>query len=126
MSWLRPEGRPSTMFVPNERVEAFVKDEGLFGAIVLEAFDEADPLRCGIVPDEYLGYAKRFVEALPKAQLTSNKPEALELFTEVVRRSFSANQIAENWVSLESVEAIAKTIYEEMQRHGPLNTSERL
>jgi hypothetical protein len=95
---------------------------------VLEAFDRIDPLRCGGgMPDEYLGYAKRFVEELPKAQLTSNKPKESKLFTEMVRRCFTANQIVEGWVSCLSIETIASDIYKGMQRAGlDLDASKRL
>ncbi len=114
MSWLNPSKVQRSDYNPEAKVEAFLQRHGRFATIVLGSFDAVDPLRCGEIPDEYLGYCERFVENLPKAQVASNDPEALELFVEVVRRTFSANQVAESWVTRETIILIAEKIRRQM------------
>ncbi len=111
-------------FYPEERVEEFKQEHGSFGALVLDCFNEIDPLGCGMMPYEYLGYAKRFIENLLKAQVVSNRPETPELFIEVVRRCFYPTQVAEGIVSPGVINTIALTILEIMPTAGlTLDTS---
>ncbi len=107
-----------------KKVEAFKQKHGVFGTLVLECFNVVDPLRCGTMPDEYFGYAERFVKALPAAQVTSNQPEALALFMEVVRRCFYPTQLAEGFVSPDAIRVIASGIQVGMRGAGlTLDTS---
>jgi len=81
----------------------------------LRAFNTIDPLSCFFAPDEYLGYAKRFIEGLKNNEIYFNpglRNESWPRFiAELVRRSFYAVQLAEGiWVREGAIEEIAHAI----------------
>ncbi len=101
-------------------VNTFYRENGELGTTVLEAFSSVDPLNCfrgwEINCDEYLGYAKRLVAALrERAGYEQYDPLRWEVLVEIVRRSFSADQVVRHprvgwWVKPEDIEAIARIV----------------
>jgi len=110
-----------TTYNPNQRVAKFLQDQGVLGSVVLDAFNTIDPLSCyfgsDCNPDEYLGYAKRFIESLKREEMyfnTSRRNRAWPQFIrELVSRSFGAVQLAEGvWIREGAIEEIASRIQE--------------
>jgi hypothetical protein len=101
---------------PRQKVEGFLTSNGELGSIVLEAFNTVDPLHCyyGVNADEYLGYAERFIASLRSQSFTLNGSPSAEVWhrflSELVRRTFGPTQIAESFVRIEAVVAIASMI----------------
>ncbi len=110
MSWFSPKNIPETNYNPDDRVEAFVMKAGLIGAIVLEAFNNIDPLHViyGDNSDEYLGYAERFMNQLGTKKLKDLTDD--EILT-LVRGSFHPNQIGK-FVSEEDIQILINNIKE--------------
>ena len=122
MSWLRPDAAAPTGYDPDKRVAAFVCKHGIVGHIVLEAWNEVDPLRCLYAPDEYIGYAERFMEGLHNAHRMA--PETLarpDNIGQLVRRSFHAGQLrcdpvlGRAWVSHGARRRITRLITEQVR-----------
>lgn len=120
MTWLNQTVEPSNRN-PLEAVHAFLRENGTLGLITYQAFTNVDPFHCyygeDCNPDEYLRYAERFVEALPKAQASANKPNAIELFVEVVRRCFGPTQVVGGFATIKDIEAIAEMIHEAVETY---------
>ena len=127
----KPENTgPEKGYNPHNRVVVFIQEHGKLGEIAMEAWNSVDPFHCLYPggyecpcdlqnPDEYLGYAERFVQGFGKASvaLGGSTPELVE---ELVRRSFGASQVVVNpanglrWVSTEDLKAIAQRIAEQI------------
>lgn len=109
MSWLRPEGIQPSDYDPEDRVSAFFKEYPKTGELVLKAFTEVDPFKIvfGNNPDEYLGYAKRCIQALGDDTLGTIGEEELMLR---VRNAFHASQIEQQLVDDEKIQEIARKI----------------
>ncbi len=94
MSWLTPH--EPTDYDPRGQVEAFIAKYHAMGAIVLHAWNTADPLSCyfgdDCNPDEYIRYAERFIEGLERT-LPDERKRYPHLIAELVRRSFHASQV---------------------------------
>lgn len=95
MSWLTQTHEPAD-YDPHGLVGAFITKHHIMGAIVLSAWNEADPLSCyygdDCNPDEYLGYAERFIEGLERI-LPEERKRYPHLIAELVRRSFYPSQV---------------------------------
>jgi hypothetical protein len=126
MSWLTSKVlTPSSDYDANECVEKSIHEYGVGLRIALNAWDEVDPLHCAYTPDEYLGYAERFVKSI-NATLVNEEDEVmrLSLVAEHVRRSFHASQTCYNpklkrpWVSSTDIVRIAREILEAVRKDG--------
>ena len=96
---------------PNTRVRFFLDQYGESGKVVLSAYDTIDPLRCGYMPDEYLGYAERYMVSFQYAlALHPEVWNSVELAEELVRRTFYPAQIVQGFVTLEAIKALAVEI----------------
>ena len=108
----------SHTYNPQALVLSFTKEYGELGILVLEIFNTIDPLSCyygdDCNPDEYLGYAKRFITSLEQDSIwlnNSRRVEVLPAFVlELFRRCFSTSQIAEGWVSEAAITALRDTL----------------
>ena len=111
MSWLTSRAGPHT-YDPRKRVAGFVSEHGDLAEIVLDAFNTVDPLHCyygeDINPDEYLGYAMRFIATF---KADSSESKVRELFTDIVRTSFHAEQVSRGFVTEEDIASIAELIH---------------
>lgn len=108
MSWLNPQVGGHT-HNPHEEVESFVREHGQLGRTVLDAFNSADPLRCyygdDCNPDEYLGYARRFIARLQAARAAEETLDLVELTT----KSFHKGQIGK-FADEQAVREVARLI----------------
>lgn len=97
---------------PQMNVNNFFAKHGAVGKEILEAYDDADPLRCCLIPDEYLSYAERCIEVLAREVSMGNLKHLSDvlLVEEAVRRSFYVSQIASGQVTPEKIAEIAKAI----------------
>ena len=111
MSWLRPEGVQPSDYDPETRVHDFFQEYPESGERVLKSFTEVDPFQVffGNNPDEYLGYAKRFMNALEGKDLGAlSEQEVVGL----IRNAFHVSQIEQGLVQEKNIEDIAKKIRE--------------
>lgn len=104
---------------PRSSVAAFISKRGEAGHTVLLTWNAVDPLRCyygeDSNPDEYLGYAERFIAEIERSVIALNNPVKQTawdtLIRECVRRAFYPTQIAEGWVEIAAIERIAEAIH---------------
>ncbi len=123
MNWLVPTHVTVSERDALTKVEVFVKENGELGNITIEVWNEVDPLHCLCLPDEYLGYAKRFVRGalgIVDFESWSKQPGLVE---ELVRRSFHPAQVVEHtsgflWVTPEEIQKISRRIIEKVQHIG--------
>jgi len=115
MGWLNPENIASTEGRAEAHVSEFLRAFGELGRLALEAWDTVDPLHCAMMPDEYLVYARKFIEQSAQfiLQEWENHPGLGE---EIVRRCFAPTQVCyhigldESFVSDRDIKAIAEQI----------------
>jgi hypothetical protein len=82
-----------------ERVEHFIEKHGDLANVAMCAFSDTDPFHCfygeDLNPDEYLGYAERFVKEVEGSTTTANglAPDTtiFDLVRMAVERSFHLN-----------------------------------
>ncbi len=105
-------------YSPQAAVAEFISRTGQAGELVLSVYTQHDPLHCyfgeDCNPDEYLGYAERFVESMQRESVflnDSRKDQAWpSLLYELTRRTFGPCQIAEGWVTEEQIKEIALSL----------------
>ena len=124
MSWLNPSNARPSDYNPDARVSEFIEKHGQLGQIALEAWNGVDPLHCLTVPDEYLGYARRFVEGMARV-IPSEWSDHPDLVEELVRRSFHPTQVCKHksghsWVTTEDIKTISRFIIERVEQAGGL------
>lgn len=82
--------------------------------IVLTAFNRHDPLGCfegwDVNPDEYATETTEVMLLLSEISLISDVPLSEAIVTEAVRRSFGIEDIANQLVSMDAIEEIAREI----------------
>jgi hypothetical protein len=123
MSWLDPRNIRSPLSNAEATVSAFLEEQGQLGVVVLGAWNAVDPLHCFSMPDEYLGYAERFIE-LTTGTIPERWSDYPDLMEELVRRSFHPMQVCFNVrlgqsrVTAESIKSIARLITEGVKRAG--------
>lgn len=116
----------SHTYNPKTKVADFVAKHGELGRLVLEVFNTVNPLRCyygdDCNPDEYLGYAERFITALERESIFLNgsrKAEVLSGFVlELFRRCFGPTQIVEGWVSESAIEMLRSELFRNFELVG--------
>mgnify|MGYP003963549347 CR=1 FL=1 len=129
MNWLNASDISETGSSAEAAGLGFIQKWGLIGEIVLGAWDAVDPLRCLYAADEYLGYAKRFLEAATQAAVSiadewTDFPGFVE---ELVRRAFSPSQVVPNtklgrpFAREEDIQAIARSITEQVEALGGMD-----
>lgn len=122
-SWLNPANVQATGYDPEAAVSGFIQEHGQIGAIALEAWNAVDPLHCLYAPDEYLGYAKRFVEGAARV-IPSEWSLHPDLVEELVRRSFSPTQVCNHtnlgqpWTTMDDIKAISRFVTEGVEQAG--------
>ncbi|PJE50947.1 MAG: hypothetical protein COV29_01565 [Candidatus Yanofskybacteria bacterium CG10_big_fil_rev_8_21_14_0_10_36_16] len=123
MSWINPANAQPTGYNPKARVSGFIQKFGQLGEVALGAWNAVDPLRCCHCPDEYLGYARRFVEGVVRV-IPSEWPNHPDLVEELVRRSFYPTQVVNHtglghpWVTAEDIKSIAQHIAGRVEQLG--------
>lgn len=104
-----------------ENVEAFFAnyaEQREFAQIVLGAWDQNDFCHSvEITYDEYVGYAKRFLDWWNSAAISANELSD-RLVRECVRRSFYATTLAEGFATDDDVAQISEYIIEGMRSLG--------
>lgn len=96
----------SHTYDPHAKVRLFTEKHGGLGKLVLNVLSTVDPLFCYFGeqcnPDEYVGYAERFITGLRENSGNLNesmREQVLPAFVlEVFRRSFYVSQIAQGFV----------------------------
>lgn len=123
MNWLKPNGQGPTEEELNTKLEDFFTEYGPLASIALDAWNSVDPFRCffDINADEYLGYARRFVEQM-QAVFPDDRSEPA-LVEELVRRSFAASQVitracGHQFAADDDIQAIAGRIAAGIEQMG--------
>ena len=118
MSWLTQGGFKSC-YDPHQKVQDFLSEYSKLGRIVLDAFNAVDPLHCyygdDCNPDEYLGYAKRFISRLCDAICEGSFNDPLE-YVSLVEGSFHPGQREEGFLDQDDIYQIAVQIVEGMEQ----------
>jgi len=129
MNWLSTSNISDTGDMAEAAVSCFIQEWGTIGEVVLAAWNEVDPFHCLFASDEYLGYAKRFLEAATQAAVSiadewTDFPGFVE---ELVRRAFSPSQVVPNtklgrpFAREEDIQAIARSITEQVEALGGMD-----
>lgn len=129
MSWLNASDISETGSEAEASVLGFIQEWGLIGEIVLGAWDHVDPFHCLYAADEYLGYAKVFLEAATHAgiNIADEWTDFPGLVEELVRRAFSPTQVVTNtklgrpFAIVEDIQAIARRITEQVEVLGGMD-----
>jgi len=118
--WLTPAGHSGSD--PQQQVEHSIEEHGWVVEAALAAFTSRDPLHCyygeDCNPDEYLGYAERFVKMLRQMDVSvdvmrtidGRSLTSLDVIREIVRRTFSPSQLVLGWIKEADIEGIAVSL----------------
>lgn len=125
MSWLDPSNVQPSGYNLDARVSEFVEKHGQLGEIALEAWNRTDPFHClyDCNSDEYLGYARRFVEAAARI-VPGEWSNHSGLVEELVRRSLFPTQVVNHigiggpWATAEHINSISQFITERVDQLG--------
>ena len=126
MNWLAPAKIQPTGDDLEANALGFIQKYGQIGQIALEAWNAVDPLHCFHAPDEYLGYARRFIEGATSVSPVTSE-WSTSLVEELVRRSFRPSQVCIHsglnapWATMESIKAISQLIIERVEQLGGMD-----
>lgn len=116
MNWLNPrniDGR--NVDRPQRAVDFFIQREGEVGQLVLDIFNQENPLGCydETIPDEYLGYIERIIKGL-KSFLDQPQTLSFDIVYSCVRNSFYPEQIEKGFVTEDKIKSIAENIFQQL------------
>lgn len=110
----------------NAKVLATIDRFGVAGGVLVEIFNDVDPLLCfyDYNVDEYCDYINRTLEALEYERGTGLARTTKDLLAEIVRRSFYPSQVAHFLVTPEKLDELVDRIWEVRDKLGFFFTEE--
>ncbi len=116
MNWLNPKNIDGRKIdYPQRAVDSFIQEEGEIGRLVLNIFNQENPLNCydETIPDEYLGYVKRIIKKL-KPFLTRPQTLSFDIVYSCVRDGFHSEQVEKEFVTEDKIKYIAENIFQQL------------
>ena len=94
----------------NKGLDDFLQYQGALGRIALNAYNEVDPRgHGGHPPHAYLKNASKFVSML-RGLTGEDKRISVDIIAEIITRSFSIREVAENRLSEQDIRRVAAII----------------